>query len=138
MSSVKKVQEMLLLSIEEEIIDEEEFILLYEQYRLQNLSFPHSAYEKFYLEDKDTAECKADFRFEKRNILLLVEALGVPPTFICLRGTICNGTEALCIVRKRFAYLCQYSDMIPIFGRSVPELSMISNEVVDLIKSQSL
>ena len=32
---------------------------------------------------------------------------------------------------KRFAYPCRYSDMIPIFGRSVPELSMISNEVVD-------
>ena len=32
---------------------------------------------------------------------------------------------------KRFAYLCRYSHIIPIFGRSVPELSMISNEVVD-------
>ena len=32
---------------------------------------------------------------------------------------------------KRFAYLCRYSDMISIFGRSEPELSMISNEVVD-------
>ena len=32
---------------------------------------------------------------------------------------------------KRFAYPCWYSDIIPSFGRSVPELSMISNEVVD-------
>ena len=32
---------------------------------------------------------------------------------------------------KRFAYPCRYSDLIPIFERSVPELSMISNEVVD-------
>ena len=32
---------------------------------------------------------------------------------------------------KRFAYPCRYSDIIPIFGRSVPELSVISNEVVD-------
>ena len=31
---------------------------------------------------------------------------------------------------KRFAYPW-YSNMIPIFGRCVPELSMISNEVVD-------
>ena len=32
---------------------------------------------------------------------------------------------------KRFAHPCWYSDMTPIFGRFVPELSMISNEVVD-------
>ena len=124
---------MLLLSVEEDIIDEEEFVLLYEAYRPQNLSFPHLAYEKFSLEDKDAAECKADFRFEKRDILLLVEALGVPPIFICQNGTICDGYEALCIALKRFAYPCRYSDMIPIFRRSVPELSMISNEVVDWI-----
>ena len=35
------------------------------------------------------------------------------------------------IMLKRFAYPCRYSNMIPIFGRCVPELSMISNEVVD-------
>ena len=64
MSSFKKVQEMLLLSVEEDIIDEEEFVLLYEAYRPQNLSFPHLAYEKFSLKDKDAAECKADFRFD--------------------------------------------------------------------------
>ena len=124
---------MLLLSVEEDIIDEEEFVLLYEAYRPQHLSFLHLAYEKFSLEDKDAAECKADFRFEKRDIPLLVEALGVPPIFICQNGTICDGNEALCIALKRFAYPCRYSDMIPIFGRSVPELSMISNEVVHWI-----
>ena len=32
---------------------------------------------------------------------------------------------------KRFAYPCRLSDMIPIFGRSVPELSMVSNEVTE-------
>ncbi|KAK2564013.1 hypothetical protein P5673_012222 [Acropora cervicornis] len=43
----------------------------------------------------------------------------------------CDGVEGLCIMLKRFAYPCRYSDLIPIFERSVPELSMISNEVVD-------
>ena len=31
--------------IEEIIIDEKEFVLLYEAYRPSNLPFPHSAYE---------------------------------------------------------------------------------------------
>ena len=52
---------MLLLSVEEDIIDEEEFVLLYEAYRPQNLSFPYLAYEKVSLEDKNAAECKAYF-----------------------------------------------------------------------------
>ena len=83
------------------------------------------------VENKTSAEYKADFRVDKRDIALLVETLRVPPIFKCSNGTICDGTEGLCIVLKRFAYPCRYSDMIPIFGRSVPELSMISNEVTD-------
>ena len=47
----EKVQEMLGLCLREEIIDREECVLLYEAYRLSNLSFPHSAYEKFSLEN---------------------------------------------------------------------------------------
>ena len=32
---------------------------------------------------------------------------------------------------RRFAYPCRYSDMIPRFGRSVSELSLIATEVTD-------
>ena len=49
----KIVQEVLCLCLMEEIIDEEEFVLLYEAYRPSNLLFPHSAYEKFSLANKD-------------------------------------------------------------------------------------
>ena len=74
-----------------------------------------------------------DFPVDKRNIALLVEALRVSPIFKCSNGTICDGTEGLCIVLKRFAYPCRYSDMMPIFRRSVPELSLICNKVTDWI-----
>ena len=74
-----------------------------------------------------------DFPVDKRNIALLVETLRVPPIFKCSNGTICDGTEGLCIVLKRFAYPCRYSDMMPIFRRSVPELSLICNQVTDWI-----
>ena len=77
MASFKKVQEMLCLCLIEEIIDEEEFVLLYEAYGPSNLPFPHSPYEKFSLANKDPAECKADFRVEKRDITLLLDALRV-------------------------------------------------------------
>ena len=45
MSSFKAVQEMLLFCLEEEIIDNEEFAVLYEEYTPQNLPFPHCQYD---------------------------------------------------------------------------------------------
>ena len=86
---------MLCLCLREEIIEEKEFVLLYEAHWPSNL--PHSAYENFSLANKDPAECKADFRAEKRNIPLLLDALRVPPVFQCRNGTICDGVEGLCI-----------------------------------------
>ena len=70
MASFEKVHEMLCLCLIEEIIDEEEFVLLYEAHRPSNLPFPHSANsnEKFLHVNKDSAKCKADFRIEKRDL----------------------------------------------------------------------
>ena len=136
MGSFKEVQEILSLCLQDEIIDDEEFILLYESYIPQNPSFPHLSYGKFSIVKKDPAECEADFRGEKEDIPILVEALRVPPIFKCANGTICDGTEGLCSVLKRFAYSCRYSDMIPIFGRSVSEMSIISNEVIHRIYNE--
>ena len=53
MGSFKEAQEMLLLCVEEEIIDDKEFILLCEAYMLQNLSFPHLSYGKCSIVNKD-------------------------------------------------------------------------------------
>ena len=99
MASFKKAHEMLCLCPIVEIIDKEEFDLLYEAYRPSNLPFPHSAYEKFSLAiaNKDPAECKGDFRVKKRDIPLLLDALRVPPVFQCRNGIICDGVEELCI-----------------------------------------
>ena len=90
---------MLCLCPVEEIIDKDEFVLLYEAYRPSNLSFPHSTYEKLSLAiaNKDPAERKGDFRVKKRDIPLLLDALRVPPVFQCRNGTIFDGVEGLCI-----------------------------------------
>ena len=97
----------------------------------QNLPFRHRDYEKFSLQNKDAAECKADFTFEKRDIPSLVDVLQMPDTFKCPNGTVCDVAEGLCDMLKRFAYPCRLSDMMFTFGRSVPGLSMISNEVTE-------
>ena len=53
--------------------------------------------------------------------------------FTCANGTVCSGTKGLLILLKRFSYPCRLSDMIRRFGRSVPELSLILNEVISFI-----
>ena len=86
------------------------------------------------LESQSEAECRANFRVEKHHIRR-VDVLQIPQFFVCNQETVCEGTEGLCMLLKRDALPCRYSDMIPIFGRPVPELCMISNTVTDWIYS---
>ena len=81
----------------------------------------------------DDGECLFEFRLCKSDLPVLSEALHLPNYFTCQQGTICDGIEGLCIALRRFAYSCRLSDLIPRFGRPVPELSMISSHVVDTI-----
>ena len=81
----------------------------------------------------DDSECLSEFRFRKSDLPVLSEALHPPNYFTCQQGTICDGIEGLCIALRRFAYPCRLGDLIPRFGRPVPELSMISSLVVDTI-----
>ena len=48
--------------LEEQIIDDEEFLFLCTQ---QHPSFPHSSEITFSLASKDPAKCKADFKVQK-------------------------------------------------------------------------
>ena len=69
--------------------------------------------------------------FLKKDIPLLFEALQLIQSFRCQQGTVCDGIEDLCILLRRFAYPCKYSDLIPRFDRPVSELNVISNLVLE-------
>ena len=69
------------------------------------------------------------------DLPVLAEALGIPNRFVCPNRTVATGMEGLCLALRRFAYLCRFSDMMPRFGRSVSELSLIASEVTDFIFS---
>ena len=51
----------------------------------------------------------------------------------CNQRSVFTGTEGLCMLLKRLAYPCRYSDLIHRFGRPVPVLGMINNNVIDYI-----
>ncbi|XP_068675919.1 protocadherin Fat 4-like [Montipora foliosa] len=98
----------------EEITDDEEFVLMYQAYMPQNPSFPHSTYGNFSIVNKDSAECKADFRLEKGDIHIFVEALRVPPISKCANGTIGDGSEAMYTVNIPEDALVGTTILIPV------------------------
>lgn len=59
----------------------------------------------------------------------LRDALQLPANYICSQGTIATGIEALMILLRRLAYPNRWSDLVPVFGRTVSELSLIFNKV---------
>ena len=76
------------------------------------------------------ADCWADFRLYRHDIYRLAELLNLPDKIVCYNRSTVDKIEGLCILLKRFSYPCRYGDMVP---RSVPELSMISNKVMNLV-----
>jgi hypothetical protein len=116
-----------------DIISDGEFVLLYDLNHSKNLDFPYDEYERFDLDSMDNSDCIAEFRVAKRDIRPLADALQIPASFKCQQKSVSDGMEGLCMLLKRLAYPCRYSDMIPRFGRPVPVLSMVTNEVLDFI-----
>ena len=133
MASLRNTREALLLGYSEGWLDEMEFLPLYDLNTSENLEFPYDSYDQFNLDDIDEAECIAEFRFEKRHILQLEEVLQIPALLKCDQRSVFTGTEGLCLLLKRLAYPCRYSDLIYRFGRPVPVLCMITNKVIDYI-----
>lgn len=131
MTSFTEARDFTVLSYEQGLISDEEFLVLYDSYKPKNLDLPYNMYESFDLDEMEDDECVAEFRVRKRDIPLLGEVLQIPEVVICNQRSIADGTEALCMLLKRLAYPIRYSDMVPRFARPVPVLSMITNEVLD-------
>ena len=133
MSSFKETRDFILLCYAQGIIDDEEFLVLYESYESSNLDMPYDSYTPFDLEEMGDDECIAEFRVKKRDIPVLAAALQIPGTVTCSQRSKADGTEALCKLLKRLSYPIRYSDMVPRFARPVPVLSMLTNQVLDYI-----
>ena len=60
----------------------------------------------------DEDVCLAEFRVLKRDTPVLANVLQLPDFIKCPQTTKCNRIESLCMLLRRFAYICRYSDMI--------------------------
>ena len=115
------------------VLSDEELVLLYDENRSKNLDLPYDEYGRFDLYEMADSECISEFRVRKSDLPKLRDALQIANSFTCYQKSVSDGMEGLCMLRRRLAYLCRYSDMIPRFGRPIPVLSMGTNEVLDFI-----
>ncbi|XP_065069062.1 uncharacterized protein LOC135694309 [Rhopilema esculentum] len=124
----------LFIVLEENMEDVEDYLLLHHGHPNNlnlHLELPYFKYERFSLEDLAEEECSVEMRFKKQDIYNLVQALHLPEVYRCYNGVIVDPVEALCVCLKRFAYPSRYADLVPRFGRPVPQLCMIFNLVID-------
>ena len=125
----------MLLSYVENIIDEDEFVLLYELNNSKEI-YPFWKYDKFDLENMDEAQCKIEFRFLLSHIYDFKNVLNIPGKISTCQRTVNSGVDALCILLKRLAFPCQYTDMVPTFGRNETELCLIYNRMLNYVYTQ--
>ena len=126
MASFRETREALLLKCDQQLIDDKEFGLLYDLSTSKNPGYPHWNYDRFDLDIWTDDKCKTDLRFYKSDVYRLGNVLNIPEQIKAPNRSTFDGIEALCVFLKRFSYTCRQSDLLPRFGRSVPELSMMS------------
>ncbi|KAF4145811.1 DDE superfamily endonuclease, partial [Phytophthora infestans] len=73
------------------------------------------------------------FRFDKDEIMLLVQLFGLPEPFPTTQRYNVAALEALCIFLRRMAYPVRLGDLEDLFGRDTTAISSISNAVPDFI-----
>ena len=132
MASLSTVRDALLISRCTDIIDDVEFACLYDA-NSSRLTFPYYKFERFDIDAWDESECWTELRFGRQDLDVLREKLQIPDEIVCSQRSVCEGMEGMCILLKRLAYPCRYTDMVPRFGRNPTELCLIFNEMLDLI-----
>ena len=131
--SFSEIQDAVAFAFADGFLSEEEFLILYNEYKPANRTYPYWEYDAFCLDDFSSSECESHFRIMKDDIPILADSLRLPRRFVCSQGTVCDHVEGLCMLLKRLTYPCRYFDLISTFGRPVPELCMITNTVQNWI-----
>ena len=115
MPSFREIREALLFGYYDNILNDQEFLLLYDLHRSRNPDFPYWRYAEFDLDKLNEVECIANFRFKKNDIYVLKELFQIPDEEVCYNRSKLDGIEALCIFLERYAYPVRYGSMVQIF-----------------------
>ncbi|PFX15709.1 hypothetical protein AWC38_SpisGene20065 [Stylophora pistillata] len=127
-----RVREVLLLTHHFKFLSHEKFVLLYGLNKPKNPERPRRK-KRFDIDDLCDDECQTNFRFLRNDFYRLTEVLDFPDEIDCFNGLVVDKVEALPMFLKRFSYPCHYADMVPLFSRPIPQICMITNNVMNFI-----
>jgi len=130
---VPDLQDDLRQGFEEGIIDDEDYLLLGGV--LEDEGDVGGGQEVvFDFETWSDVDCWRDLRFHKRDIFRLRDALELGPDFVTYNRIRCDAVEGLCILLRRLAYPCRYTDMVQQrFGRSKAVLCVLFNHMLNYV-----
>ena len=131
-ASLSEIRAPILASYTFDVIDYEEFLILTDINYSRELH-PYWKFPKFDLREWDEARCQTELRFSMGDLVELKNVLHLPDKIITEQRTICSAMEGLCILLKRLAFPCRYTDMVPSFGRNPTEICLIFNTVLDYV-----
>jgi hypothetical protein len=98
-----------------------------------NWRIDHHDYARFDLDSYDDAKAKLDFRFTIANIHRLMIALHIPHVFRDRNRCLYSGEMGFCLLLRRLVYPNRLCDLIPDFGISEPQMSLLLELVVQHI-----
>ena len=108
-------REVLLLTFDQQLLDDEEFVLLYDLNTSKNPDYPHWNYDRFDLDNWTYDVCKTDLRFYKSDLYRLANVLNVPEQIKGPNILAFDGIETFFVFLKCFSYPCRHSNLLPRF-----------------------
>ncbi len=91
---------------------------------------PHEDFEKFDIDNFSNAQCHALFRFDKDDLVMLSDLLALPDVYQAQNGIVWQPLEGTCILLQRLCYPGRLFDLAPYFRRSIPDCSLIFNNML--------
>ena len=123
---VDQIQDLLLLSHSQGLLNYKEYFFCYMNFK----RLKAWKYERFDINNMETVECNY---WGWLNIFVSKDVLQITDQIIWFNGTSISSIEVIRISLKRYSYPFRYLGMIGRFWCSVPELCIISNQILNLI-----
>ena len=104
---LKAVREQILFAYAENIIDTDEFSLLYDTNQSKSI-YPYWKYNTFDDGTIDDEQSFTDFRFRKIDLCTLLDIFNLPNRTITSQRAACSDIKALCILLKKLVFPFRY------------------------------
>ena len=130
MPNLRETRISLLYGYYSSIINDEEFVLLYDINTAKSRDFPYWNYEAFKLDSMSDDECQAEFRSYKNDVFDLMAVLGFPATFTCYNGLTVDGTHShLGLFQSLYTYLFEHNKVVNGVGAICRKIILFSSSL---------